>query len=108
MRAGEAGELEEELGRVEDVLRQHVREPRPRGVGELEHQQVLDAAPGAAEHHAAVRLGDAVEPGDHLLQQLAVEGHGAGGERRRQEVLVAARRRRRRAAPVSSATGSVV
>ena len=94
---GEAGELEEELGRVVDLLRQHVREARPRGVGELEHQQVLDAAPGAAEHHAAVRLGDAVEAGDHLLQQLAVEGHRAGGERRRQEALGAARRRRRRA-----------
>ena len=86
--AGEPGQLEEELGRVEGVLRQHVREPRAGGVGELEHEEVLDAAPGAAQHHAAMRLGDAVEAGDDLLQQLAVEGSGGGDERRRQEGLV--------------------
>ena len=85
--AGEAGELEEELGRVEDVLRQHVREAGTGGVGELQHQQVLDAAAGAAEHHAAVRLGDAVEAGDDLLQQLGVGRHRGGDERRRQEAV---------------------
>ena len=106
--AGEPGELEEELGRVEDVLRQHVREPRAGGVGELEHEQVLDAPPGAAQHHAAMRLGDAVEAGDGLLQQLAVERQraevtSAGGRKASSNATPPSAR-----SPVSPAAGSAV
>ncbi len=99
MRPGEAGKFQIEFGRMEDVLRQHMRQARPRGVGEIEHQQVFDAAPGAAQHHLAMRLGDLVEPGDHFLQQLRVPGDRVGRQRRRQEAVCRAKRRRRRAGP---------
>jgi len=73
---------------MEDILRQHVGQPRSRRIGEIEHQQVFDAAPRSAHDHLAMRLGDLVEPRDDFQQQLPVPGHRAGHQRRRQEGLV--------------------
>ena len=87
-RPSQPGKLQEEIGRVKDVLRQHVGQPRLGLVGQVQDQQVLDAAAGAADHHLAVRFGDLVEAGDHLLQELRVPGDRSRGERRRQEAVL--------------------
>ncbi len=69
-------------------LLEQVGKARARGVGQFEDQQVLDRAPGAAQHEPAMGIGHPVEPRHQLLKQRAIPGHGADGEGRGQPSLL--------------------